>query len=208
MTPRPMERVLSVEEIAPAALVAKVSGASWFRRYASHPDPLVETGNWVALAIGTHLPLWPLYLWLAAGSQVFPSAIWTVALTPLFLVIPLLSRRSGLAGRCAMLLAGSANTLFTMWVVGQNTGTDLLFAPCSALAAILFRRQERWLMLGFTLLPLAIWYLLQFYPLVPLHHYAPGPAYRMLVLNAFSIAVLFALFGWLQAGIYQRMEKP
>lgn len=202
-----MEKYLSVEETAPEGLAIEAPGANWFRRFVGHPDPLVETSNWVAFAIGTHLPLWPLYLWCAAGAQVFPSAIATVALTPLFLLVPPLSRRNGMAGRIAMLLSGIGNTVFTMWVLGQNTGTDLMFAPCSALAAILFRRQERWLMLGFALLPLAIWYLLQFYPLVPLHRYGAQAAHQILVLNGFSIAVLFALFGWLQTQIYRRMEQ-
>jgi hypothetical protein len=129
-----------------------------------------------------------------------------MALTPLFLVVPLIGRRSGLLGRVAMLLAGNANTVFSMWVLGQHTGTDLMFAPCAGLAAMSFHWKERWLMVGFALLPLGIWYLLQYEPLVPMHHYGQRAAYEILVLNAFSAVVLFAVFGWLQAANYHRME--
>ena len=179
----------------------------WMRRFAGHPDPLVETSNWMAWAIGTHLPLWPLYLWLAAGRQVFPTALLTATLTPLFLAVPLIARRNGLLGRIAMIFAGLANTVFTMWVLGQNTGTDLFFAPCAALAAVAFRYQERWWMLALTLLPVCIFYLLQFFPLVPLHHYEAGPARQILILNALSIGVVIALLGWLQLDAYRRMER-
>jgi hypothetical protein len=183
------------------------AGVAWMRRFAGHPDPLVETSNWMAWAIGTHLPLWPLYLWLAAGRQVFPTALLTMALTPLFLVVPLLSRWNGLIGRIAMLLAGLANTVFTMWVLGQNTGTDLFFAPCAALAAVGFRHRERGWMLGFTLLPAGIFYLLQFFPLVPLRHFDARSAHQILILNALSIGVVIALLGWLQLDVYRRLER-
>jgi hypothetical protein len=162
----------------------------------------------VALGIGTHVPLWPLYLWWAAGRQVFPVALLTVALTPVFLVIPTIARRSGLIGRVAMLLAGVANTVLTMWVLGQNTGTDLFFVACAGLAAIVFRRRDRWLMLVFALFPLGVWYWFQLYPLVALHHFGAHAAHQIVILNAFSVGVLFALFGWLQANIYRRMELP
>ncbi len=180
---------------------------AWLREFARHRDPLVETTNWVAVLIGTHLPFWPLYVWWSAGAQAFPTSLLTVALAPMFMVIPLISRRSGLLGRVATLLAGLANTVFTVWVLGSNSGTVLFLAPCTALAALSFRRSERWLMLTFTALPLAIYFLLQHYPFVPLHHYDPSAAKGLFVLNVISISVLCAAFGWLQADIYERMEK-
>ena len=80
----------------------------WMRMFAQHPDPLVEASNWVALLIGTHLPFWPLYVWWSAGAQALPSALWTLALAPAFMAIPLISRRSGLLGRVATVLLGAA----------------------------------------------------------------------------------------------------
>jgi len=178
------------------------------KAFARHRDPLAEMSNWVALLIGSHLPFWPLYIWLSAGAQALPSALLSAAMTPVFLVIPLLSRRSGLVGRMAMLLSGVANTVLTNWVLGENTGTVLFLGPCAALAAVLFRRDERRPMLCFTLLPLGVWYVLRDYHPVPLHRYDAAAAGQIFELHAISVGVLIAAFGWLQADIYRRMEKP
>lgn len=180
---------------------------AWMRVFAYHRDPLVEASNWVALLIGTHLPFWPLYVWWSAGEQAFPTALLTMAMTPMFLVIPLISRRAGLLGRIATLLMGIANTVFTIWILGANSGTALFFAPCTALAALSFRRSERWLMLLFTALPLAVFFVLNHAPLVPLHRYDAAAAEGLFVLNLISVSVLGGAFGWLQSDIYQRMEK-
>lgn len=182
------------------------SGLGLMRRFAANPDPLAEASNWAALIIGTHLPFWPLYVWWSAGSQAMPSALLTVALAPVFLAVPLVSRRSGLLGRMVMLLAGLGNTVFTFWVLGENSGTELFLGPCAALALISFRQTERWLMLGFTMLPLAVWFVLQNHAPPSLHHYDRQAAHGLFVLNAISVSVLMAVFGWLQAGIYHRME--
>lgn len=106
-----------------------------------------KASNWAALTAGSHLPFWPLYVWWAVGIQAFPTALLTVSLTPVFLAIPWLSRRSGLLGRMTMLMVGILNTLLTTWVLGVNSGTELFLAPCAALAAISFRRSERWILL-------------------------------------------------------------
>ena len=200
-------RMQQLADLAPAA------PARWWRRaerrvraVAAHPDPLAETSNWVALTIGSHLPFWPLYVWWSAGNQAWPTAALTVAMAPIFLLIPKLSRRSSLLGRAATPLAGLANTVFTIWVLGMASGTALFLAPCAALAALLFRRGERWVMLILTALPLLVWYGLEFYPPVPLHRYSAAAAHSLFALNAVSISVLTALFGWFQADIYRRME--
>ena len=179
----------------------------WMRTIAHHRDPLVEASNWVALLIGTHLPFWPLYVWWSAGPQALPSALWTLALTPAFLAVPLISRRSGLLGRVATVLLGVANTVFTVWILGTDSGTALFLAPCTALAAISFRRGERWLMLLLTALPLVVYFVLRYHPPDALHHYDATAAESLFVLNVISVSVLAASFGWLQADIYRRMEK-
>jgi len=177
------------------------------RAFAAHPDPLAEASNWVALTIGSHLPFWPLYVWWAAGNQSFPTALLTVALAPVFLAVPLLSRYSSLLGRVATPLVGIANTWFTIWILGMVSGTALFLAPCAALAAVLFRRTERWVMLALTALPLVVWYALLFHAPAPLHHYGAAAAQRLFTLNAISISVLISLFGWFQTGIYHRMDQ-
>ena len=177
------------------------------RGFAASADPLVEAGNWVALTIGSHLPFWPLYVWWSAGREAWPSALLTVTLTPVFLLIPWLSRYNGLAARVATPVVGVANTAFTIWVLGPSSGTALFFAPCTALAALLFRRRERWLMLALTTLPLIAWYVLLYFPPTPVHHYGALAAERLVELNTISIVVLISFFGWLQTASYQRMER-
>ncbi len=181
--------------------------AQFSQALAAHRDPLVEAGNWVALIIGTHLPLWPLYVLWSAGWQAWPSSLATIAYTPIFLAVPLLSRRNGRLGRIFLLLASVGNTEFTRWVLGANTGTELFFVPCAMLAAILFRRQERWLMVSFSMFPVAVWYLSRDFTPTGLHHYDAKSAQSLFVLNALSVGVLATSFGWLQANIYTRMER-
>jgi hypothetical protein len=176
-------------------------------RYAAHPDPLAEASNWFAITIGTHLPFWPLYVWWSAGNDAFPTALLTVAMAPVFLAIPFLSRRSSLLGRIAMPVAGVANTVWTVWILGIASGTELFLMPCAAVAALLFRRTERWLMIILTLLPLGVWYVLRDHAPGPLHHYDAEAASRLFTLNAMSIGVLICLFGWFQVDIYRRMEQ-
>jgi hypothetical protein len=179
----------------------------WMGRLAAHADPLAEASNWVAVLIGTHLPFWPLYVWWCAGAQAFPSALLTMAPAPVFLAVPLLSRRSSLLGRIAMVLTGVGNAVFTVWILGYGSGTALFLAPCAALAAVSFRHHERWLMVVFTGLPGAVWYILQDYLPAPLHQYDAQALRQLFLLNALSIAVLFMAFGWLQGDIYRRMER-
>ena len=173
------------------------------RSLARHPDPLVEASNWAAILIGTHLPFWPLYVRWSAGAQAFPTALLTAALAPLFLVIPLIARRSGLLGRVATPMAGIANTVFTLWILGGDSGTALFLAPCTALAAISFRRRERWLMLVLAILPLAVFYVLKQVRLAPLHRCDADAAKALFSLNVISVGVLAAAFGWLQCDVYR-----
>jgi len=42
---------------------------------------------------------------------------------------------------------------------------------------------------------------------MPLHRYDNQSAQQIFTLNVFSVAVLVAVFGWLQADIYRRMER-
>jgi hypothetical protein len=180
---------------------------AYLQRQARNPDPLVENANWVALMIGTHLPLWPLYVLWAAGSQAWPTSLWTITCTPFFLSVPPLSRRSGLVSRIVLLLVATGNTVFTRWALGPDTGTELFLIPCAMLAAILFRQGERWLMIFFSMLPLVVWYLLRSFTLVGPHHYDANGAHALFVLNLLSVSVLIPAFGWLQANVYQRMQK-
>jgi hypothetical protein len=178
------------------------------RGFAAHPDPLAEASNWVALTIGSHLPFWPLYIFWVAGWDALPSSLLTAAMSPLFLTVPFLTRRSSLLGRLATPLLGLANTIFVVWILGPDSGTEVFLVPCAALSALIFRRPERLLMLALTALPLIVWCLLRRYPPTPLHHYEAAVMADLVALNVWSIAILIAILGWFQVDIYRKMEAP
>jgi hypothetical protein len=189
-----------------AAARGRPSMLARVQSYAAHQDPIAEASNWVALAVGSHLPFWPCYILVAAGRQAWPTALLAAAMAPFFLAVPVLSRHSSLLGRIATPVLGVANTVFTVWILGVNSGTQVFLFPCAALAALSFRKSERWLMLAVAALPLAVWYWLWLHPPIPMHRYDAMAAYRLVVLNVFSIAVIVLLLGWLQTDIYRRME--
>jgi len=162
--------------------------------------------NWVAVIIGTHLPLWPLYIWCSAGSQAIPSALLTMALAPVFLVVPLVSNWNSLAARIIVILAGNANTVFTIWVLGMNSGSAIFHFPCAVMAAISFHRSERWLKITTIILPLLIWLLLQHHAPAGLHHYDNLAERRIFGLNIIIVCVLIGLFGWLKIAIAARPQ--
>lgn len=206
-----MSDIVTSEEFAPVVRRGGVSqlwtrAHNGLRAFAAHPDPLAEASNWVALTIGSHLPFWPLYIFWAAGWEALPTSLLTAAMTPLFLAIPLISRRSSVLSRIAMVSFGLINTVFTIWVLGNNSGTEVFFFPCAALAAFIFRHSERGLMIVCTAFPLMAWYILQLHPMHTLHQYNAAVAREIFTLNVFSIGALIVLFGWFQADIYRKME--
>jgi hypothetical protein len=105
-----------------------------------------------------------------------------------------------------MPMAGIANTIWTVWILGISSGSELFLMRCAAVAALLFRRSERWLMIVLTLLPLAVWYVLRDHATAPLHHHGADAADRLFALNAISIGVLICLFVVFQGVIYRKME--
>lgn len=181
-------------------------GHARIRAFAAHPDPLAEASNWVALTIGSHLPFWPLYIFWVAGREALPSSLLTMSMAPLFLAVPIVARRSSLSGRLATPVLGLINTVFTIWILGPASGTEVFLVPCAALSALIFRQTERIVMLVLTVLPLIVWCLLRAYPPTPLHQYDAAVARDLVALNVWSIAALIALFGWFQADIYRKME--
>jgi hypothetical protein len=125
-----------------------------FARYAAHPDPLVAAGNVVALLVGSNQPLYPLTLYWATGADV--TGLFLVFLSaPCFLLVPLVARRSSLAGRVMLVIVGSVDTFLSAKVYGQASGAELYLGPCILLAAMLFRKREQLLSFGLVALILA-----------------------------------------------------
>ena len=116
------------------------------RRYAAHPDPAAAAANFVALVIAWNGAFYPLYIMFLLG-RVSAPALLTLPATPLFFAIPWLMRRHSAAGRVALVLLGTANTLWCTEIFGAQSGVGLFLLPCIGLAALLYRPSERPLLL-------------------------------------------------------------
>lgn len=165
---------------------------SRIRAYAAHPDPRTAIANTVALVVAGNTPFYPLYLWWMLGDLV-PITLLTLCSFPFFLAVPALARRNALAGRAALPVIGTLNTVFCTWVLGRGSGTELFLLPCVLLATILFGPGERRVMLPVLALPFAV-------HLLGGGRYGAQPftdqqSAAMLGLNALSVGCLVAFIG-------------
>ncbi len=183
------------------------------RRYVAADDPRVGAANLVAMVLAWNTPFYPLYLLGASGH-----ATWlTVSVFPVFLAVPAVTRRNGFMGRVLLVLAGTVNTLFCTWILGEGSGTQLFLLPCISLAALLFRREERGALFVLLALPVVAGAALHgHYPVSPFVCSGLGCA-GIVWLNAVSVAVLTAFLGVLATGLvprdaaastHQRMTPP
>ncbi len=121
------------------------------RAYAYSADPRIAAANAVALLVAFNQPFYPLYVaWLVGDAR---PALFTFLSTPFFLAVPAVARRSPLAGRALLPLAGIGNTLISAKVFGVASGVEMFLAPCVVLAGLLFRSDER--RVGFALMAIA-----------------------------------------------------
>jgi hypothetical protein len=171
-----------------------VSWLRWLKTYSAHEDELAATGNTIALVLAGNGPFYPLYGFILIGWAAWPT-LSTMLSAPLFAAVPWLMRRNTKLGRVALSLLGTLNTLWCVKLLGLDTGVDLFLLPCATLAAMLFYRNERWVMLPLLGLPIAAFIGLKpFYgpALLPLPAQA---AAHMVALNAGSVAMLTGFFG-------------
>jgi hypothetical protein len=168
-------------------------------RYIAHPDGLTATANLVAVIIAWNTPFYPLYVWWAAGASGMPWALLSLCSLPFFAAIPALSRRSSRAGRIALPVVGTVNTLFCTWLLGEPAGEQLFLLPCATLGAMLFRPAERVPMLGLAVLPLVAYVALEGRYPAPPHQYDAGQYQALLSMNALSVGCLTIFLGLLFA---------
>jgi hypothetical protein len=167
------------------------------RRYAASDDPRVARANFIALLLASNTPFYPLYVFAAGGAGMWPGAWLTLCSFPFFLAVPAITRRNRWVGRIFLAFAGLLNTLFCTWVLGEASGTELFLLPCIILAALLFRRAERMTLVVMLYAPVAA-------GLALFGRYAESPfactgaaCGGILWMNAMSVAVLLALFGYM-----------
>ena len=171
------------------------------RRYAAADDPRVAAANLVALVLAWNAPFYPLYLRGAAGATISEGAWLTLCAFPVFLAVPAMTRWHDTWGRVLLVTAGTGNTLFCTWLLGEASGTSLFLLPCITLAALLFRRSEAWTLFPLLALPIVTGMALSGrYPFSPFA--CAGAACLAIVwLNAVSVAILLAFLGVLATGL-------
>ena len=156
-------------------------------------DPLATAAGKLGLLLAANQPFYPLYAGWLTGVWTWQSAavLWVM---PVFAAVPLLARRSALAARLLLPVAGIANTVLMARLLGPQAGLDYLLIPCAALGAILFRATERKAMLAVVGLALAAWLLADGPPGVLFDAAGYAALQRM---NAISAIALCGLIGWL-----------
>jgi hypothetical protein len=175
-------------------------------RYIAHEDPLVATGNLVALVLGYNTPLYPLYLLWVTGQSGLPWVLLTLCVCPFFLAVPAISRISSLGSRLLLAMAGTLNTIFCTWLLGTATGTELFLIPCFMLAALLFRPNERLAITCAVLPPTLAFFLDSHYP-APRLAYTATQAQAILRLDAASVGTLAFFIGFVFAKLLPQSTK-
>jgi hypothetical protein len=123
-----------------------MTAAGWLRRYAAHADPATAAANLVALVVAGNGPFYPLYVGALIGWD--RTGVWlTMLASPVFFLVPAISRRHSRAGRAALPMIGIVNTVWCSVLFGCESGELLFQLPCIMLAALLYRDDERGLSL-------------------------------------------------------------
>ena len=180
---------------------------TWLGTYASIDEPLAAAGNKVALVLAGNTPFYPMYVVGLAGSEGMPALLMTLFAFPVFAMIPAVSRRHPLLGRAMLSLAGSFNTLFCTWLLGEKSGTELFLIPCLTLASLLFGAGERFWMLLLTALPLGAYVLLHGHYGSPPHLYQDDAYASLFSMNAISVGTLSIFLGIVFSGLYAGPSK-
>ncbi len=166
------------------------------RAYTAHTDPATSAACLVAIVLGSNGPFYPLYVIALVGWARGHLAFLTLFATPVFLAIPLLAQRSPSAGRAALWLVGTVNTVWCMKLMGPGSGIGIFLLPCIALAALLPGGWTRLAGAGLPLLPLLVprnWFG------VPVMTLTAAQDAHLALLNQFSAACLMGLLA-LQLG--------
>ena len=170
--------------------------------YMAHDEPLAAAGNKVALVLAGNTPFYPLYVAWLAGLDGWPWLLLTQLVFPVFLAVPAIARQNPRLGRVTLCLAGTANTVFGTWLLGQQAGVELFLVPCATLASLVFGAGERALMLVVAGLPLAAYYFLHGHYGAPPHLYAADAYSALLSMNAVSVGTLSIFLGIVFSGLY------
>jgi len=173
--------------------------------YCDHPDPRVATNNVIAFFVGANGPLYPIYVWLLVGRDFWPSLL-TLLSTPLFCLVPAVSRRSSLAGRAMLPIVGIINTLICIKALGEPSAVALFLLPCIVIPALTLRPREKVLQLILVSLPSAIYLLGKGHYGAPLYAYTTQQYAALASLNTTSVMGFTGFLGLIFANLLTRAE--
>lgn len=173
----------------PLPAATGVRSVAALRAYGAHPDPATRVANTVALLVGFNGPFYPAYVWFLL-PEAGAAALATMAMSPVFLAIPWLSRRRPAAARAALPIAGLVNTVWSAALLGPATGVDAFAFPCIALAGLSWREPR--LMLALLGAGLAAQQVSLHMPIAPLAGLAAASQTLLVSLNASGAAALTA----------------
>lgn len=162
-----------------------------FYAYIAHPDPVARAANSIAMLIVSNQPFYPLYVLYVVGGKGWPAWL-TMLSSPFFLAVPWLMRRNAWAGKILLVLASIGNTLWSVKLLGADSGLELFLLPCCVLAALLFGPDERRTGLALTALPIALFLLLRGRYGAPFETYSNADYSSLVTLHAFSVACISA----------------
>jgi hypothetical protein len=162
-------------------------------------DPLAAASAAVAWVVVANKPLYPVTIWWYVGGG-FEASLATLIAAPFYAAAALLAQRAPLGARAATPAIGLADTLLATKVFGTGSGTELFIFACGLLAALSFRPHEVWWASGLIGLIFAAFVAMRFGGGAALCALPPDEFGRLLVLNIFSAASLFAFIGLRFAG--------
>lgn len=176
-------------------------------RYVANEDPLAKATNKMALLLASDMPFFALYLLFLVGERGFPSVISTVWFLPIWLALPVLSRRNAFLSRVCVVVVAVLNCVSCSLIIGWDSGTALFLIPCIMLGSIAFHRHELKWQLILTGLPFLGYFLLHFVHIPPPVRYSAHEYYLLTVFNAFTVACLTASMGFLFAHARPTLQR-
>ncbi len=139
-------------------------------------------------------PLYPVMIWWIVGGGI-EASLTTLIAAPLYAAVPFLAGRAPLLARAATPSIGLVDTLLATKVFGRGSGTELFLFSCGLLASLSFRSQEVWWARGLIGLIFAGFIAVRLGGGSALYPLPPDQLGRLLEVNIFSAASLFAFIG-------------
>ena len=170
------------------------------------PDPLARAAVTVAWVILLNKPVYPFYVWYLTGEGVAAS-LFTLVAVPFYLGVLLLARRSALSARIALVLVGTGDTLFETKLFGTGAGTELFFAACIMLVAVLFAPKEVWWQRSLAATVFVAFVFSRIFIGPPLWVWSDDGLAHLFNLNAFAVASLMTFIALRFAGLASDVDQ-